>query len=203
MIKINLLPFRAAKKRENIRRQVSVYFLTLIFALAVMGYLFLHLNSKVAALESERVRLKSELTKYEKTNKKIKEIKQKIKEAREKLAVIKELEKNKQGPVRLLDEISSAVPEDKLWLDSLSEKKGILTLEGSAMDNKTVALFMTNLEKSGHIKSVDLKSTKSKNFPEFKIDLTEFVISCKTYLHKEPEPETKGKKGKKKAKGKK
>ena len=35
MIRINLLPFRAARRKENIRRQVSVFLLMIIFALTV------------------------------------------------------------------------------------------------------------------------------------------------------------------------
>ena len=40
MIKINLLPFRAAKKLENIRMQISVYMLTVVLVLLVHGFLF-------------------------------------------------------------------------------------------------------------------------------------------------------------------
>jgi type IV pilus assembly protein PilN len=36
MIRINLLPFRAARKRENIRRQISVYIGIVILTLAVI-----------------------------------------------------------------------------------------------------------------------------------------------------------------------
>ena len=201
MIKINLLPFRAAKKRENIRRQASIFLLSLIFFIALIGYAYLNLNNKISALQAEQSRLNSELIRYAKTTERIKEIQQKIKEAQEKLKVIKDLEKNKIGPVRLLDEISSAVPKDKLWLESIDEKQGILTIEGSAIDNKTVALFMTKLEKAETITSVDLKSTKLKNLNQFEMNVTDFVLSCKTYSHKEPE-EKAVKDKKKKQKGK-
>jgi type IV pilus assembly protein PilN len=201
MIKINLLPFRAAKKRENIRRQVSIFLLSLIFFIALIGYAFFNLNNKISALKAEQTQLKGELAKYSKTTKRIKEIQKRIKEANEKLKVIKGLEKKKTGPVRLLGEISSAVPKDKLWLVSIDEKKGILIIEGSAIDNKTVALFMTKLEKAQTIKSVDLKSTKLKNLKQFEMDVTDFVLSCKTYSYEEPE-EKAAKDSKKKKKGK-
>jgi Tfp pilus assembly protein PilN len=85
-----------------------------------------------------------------------------------------------------------AVPKDKLWLRSLDEKSGVLTLEGSAMDNDTVALFMTNLGKAAPIISVDLESTRLKNLKKYKLDITDFVLKCKTYSYKkeEPEPQT-------------
>jgi type IV pilus assembly protein PilN len=99
--------------------------------------------------------------------------------------VIKELERNKTGPVRLLDEIATAVPKDKLWLTSLKESGGMLTLTGTAMDNETVALFMTNLEQSEHVSTVDLQSSRLRNLPEHRLNVSDFVLECRTYSFKE------------------
>jgi type IV pilus assembly protein PilN len=181
MIKINLLPFRAARKKENIRRQISVYVLSVIFLLVVTGYFYLNFNKKLGALVADRAEKKKELSSYTETNKKIGLLKEKIKQVRAKLGVIQGLERGKSGPVHLLDEISTAVPKEKLWLKALEDKKGVLTLTGTAMDNDTVALFMTNLEKQEHILSVDLKSTKLQNLAQYKLDVTNFVLTCKTY----------------------
>ena len=38
MIRINLLPFRAARKKENVRRQVSVFLLS--FVLIIIGVFY-------------------------------------------------------------------------------------------------------------------------------------------------------------------
>ena len=195
MIKINLLPFRVARTKENIRRQISIYVLSVICLGLLMGFFFLNLNRRVAALEADKTQKKKELATYAETTKKITLLKKKIAQIQAKLDVIKDLERKKQGPVHLLDELAMAVPKDKLWLTSLDEKKGILTLGGTAMDNDTVALFMTNLEKTKHILSVDLKSTQLKNLPKFKLSVINFVLSCKTYSFKQkPKPKTKTKK---------
>ena len=190
MIKINLLPFRAARRQENIRRQISVYALSVLFCLVVTGYFFLKLNGDIKNLEAEKTAKKKELITYAETTKKIKVLKNKIKEIRAKLEVIRGLEKNKTGPVRLLDEIATAVPKDKLWLSSLSEKQGILTLKGTAKDNDTVALFMTTLEKAEQLSSVSLGSTKLRRLQEHKMNVTDFELSCKTYAYKEKDKPT-------------
>jgi len=195
MIRINLLPFREVRKKENIRRQISIFALSVVLLISVMVYAFIMLNNKVKALETQKQGIKKELTKYKDTTKKIKDIKKKISEMQTKLDVIRTLERNKQGPVRLLDEIAMAVPKDKLWLNSLKETKGVLLLEGTAMDNETVAFFMTALEDQPHIKTVDLKMAKLRRLKEYKLDLTDFKLECKSYLYKEKKP--------KKAKGKK
>jgi type IV pilus assembly protein PilN len=185
MIRINLLPFRAAKKRENIKRQITVYALTVVLLLAGVAYTFLNLNSQLSQLQNEQQKLQQELATHEKTLQRIAALEKKIKEVKTKLAVIKDLEKRKTGPVRLLDEIATAVPKDKLWLTSLSETGGILKLTGRAMDNETVALFMTNLEKSEHITSVELLNTRLQNLAQYRLNVSDFVLECKTYAYQE------------------
>ena len=188
MIRINLLPFRAARRKENIRRQVSIFFLSVICLFALMGYFYLSLNNKVDALKVEKAGKTRELATYAKTTKMIKEIKRKIRETQNQLDVIKGLEKNKTGPVRMLDEIAMAVPRGKLYLKSLRETGGTLRLSGTAMDNDTVALFMTNLEKKKSITSVDLNTTRLTTLAKQKIDVSDFALTCKTYAYQEKKP---------------
>jgi len=189
MIRINLLPFRDERRKENIRKHISIYFLSVTLLVAVMVYFFLHFNNKLKILEADKAEKTKEMISYTETNKKIRELDNKIKDIRIKVAVIEELERNKVGPVRLLDEISRAVPKNKLWLRSLEEKGGILALTGAALDNDTVALFMTNLKNSQYIISVDLQSTKLRNVPEYKVDVTDFALTCKSYYYKKPPKE--------------
>ena len=185
MIRINLLPFRAARKKENIRRQLMIYGLSVIFLFCIMGWGFIHLTTTLSDLKTDEETKRKELKSYEATIKKIVELEKKIKEIRAKLAVIKELEKNKTGPVHLLDEIAMAVPKEKLWLSNMKESKGTLTLQGTAMDNETIALFMTNLENSEYISAVDLQSAKLRTIPEYKLNVSDFVLEAKTYAFKE------------------
>jgi len=185
MIRINLLPFRAARKKENIRRQLMVYGLSVVLLFLVMGWTFIHLTSTLSDLKKEKDDIEVKLKGYEQTIKKIAELEKKIKEIRAKLEVIRELERNKTGPVHLLDEIAMAIPREKLWLSSMKETRGALTLTGTAMDNETIALFMTNLEKSEYISGVDLQSAKLRTIPEYKLNVADFVLEAKTYAFKE------------------
>ena len=195
MIKINLLPFRAARKRENIKRQITIYALAVALSLLIMGYYFIQLSSEVRSKKKEESRITAELASYQKELNEIKQLDKKIKEIKTKLNVIADLEKGKTGPVLLLSDIASAVPKDKLWLTSFKESGGSLTLTGTAMDNETVALFMNNLEKTEQITSVDLQGATLRDIPEYNLKVSDFVLQCTTYAHKEkPKPSNKKKK---------
>ncbi len=187
MIRINLLPFRKARRRENVRRQVNIFFLCLVFLLFVMLYLHFDLNSKVENLKAREVSLQSELNSYNRITKEIAQLKRDTALLKKKLGIIRKLEKQRVGPVRLLSEVARAAPLDRLWLEGLSESQGIMKLQGTAMDNDTVALFMTELEKAPQIRSVDLEKTTLRFFPEHKLRAAGFVLTCKI-LYGEPEP---------------
>jgi type IV pilus assembly protein PilN len=196
MIKINLLPFRAARKRENVRRQVSIYLLCMLFLFCLMGYLHVSSNWELDRLKAKQDSLQKELKSYAAITREIAKIKKDTQTLNTKLGVIEGLEKQRVGPVLLLAEIARAVPLDRLWLNSVLETSGRLTLQGTAMDNHTVALFMTKLEDAPHITAVDLDRTTLKFFPEYKRRASNFVLTCKTAYAEAEKPAAASKKGK-------
>jgi len=205
MIKINLFPFRAARIKENIRRQVTVYSLSVIFLILLLGvfpynpYSYLSLNKKLKSLREEKDDKEKKLDSFKDITVKIKKLDKTKAEIEVKLKTIEDLEKGKTGPVKLLDDIAISVPREKLWLTTFKEDKGTLILEGTAMDNETVADFMDRLEGTESIKSVELVRTRQKNIKELGLNLKDFALNCKTYAFKEkPPPEVKKKRRRRK-----
>jgi type IV pilus assembly protein PilN len=58
-----------------------------------------------------------------------------------------------------MDALTSLVVAQKMWLTSLSETGGIMTLNGVAVDNKTIADFMRRLEGSPYFDRINLVSS--------------------------------------------
>ena len=78
MIRINLIPFRAARKKENVRRQVTIASLTILFIILVMVYSQLKLNSMINNLNTEIQNTKTELAKVEKQAREVDRIKNEL-----------------------------------------------------------------------------------------------------------------------------
>lgn len=195
MIRINLFPFRAARIKENIRRQITYYFGSVIIILLAITYFYMNFSKQINSLRHKIDEQQKELATYKDTNAKIKDLKNTIADIETKLKTITELEKVKTGPVKLLDDIAMSVPKDKLWLASLRENKGTLMLEGTAMDNETVADFMDRLQSTQSIQSVELVRTRQRKITGLHLSLKDFAFKCKTYAFKEKlAPTTKGKK---------
>ena len=160
MIRINLLPFRAARKKENIRRQVSIFILSFAFIIIALVWYNIYLNGKVKELNGRVAEMKIDLKRYEDINAKIKKIKSQLAMLEKKTNVIRQLDKNRFEPVQLLDTMSAKVIAKRMWLTSLSEKGNRVSMSGIALDNQTIADFMTRLESSDFFKSVTLKTIK-------------------------------------------
>lgn len=177
MIKVNLLPFRAARKKENIRRQVSIFFLSIIFVSLFMYYYNISLNNKIDACSVKIETIKNEVAKYNKITKEVTDIKNRLDVLNKKTGVIKNLELNRKEPVLLLDTMTSMVIPKQMWFTNLEAKEEVVTIKGFALDNKTVADFMTRIEDSKLFDSVNLMTLKQEKYNE-QTNLKGFVISC-------------------------
>ncbi len=179
MIRINLLPFRAARKKENIRRQVSIFLLSLAFMLIILFYFNFSLSSEIGNLSTKIKDTQSDLDKYDKINKEIAEIKKKLDNLKKKMAVMDTLEANRFAPVRLMDTMTQVIVSKRMWFTNLKSKDKLVNITGVALDNTTVADFMVRLENSGLFKEVDLKTIKrAKSQKGATSRLINFSVTC-------------------------
>ncbi len=176
MIRINLLPYREAEAKADITRQIVIIAGSFALFLTVLISLQVYLTARTMILEKRLKDGEARLVVLQKKIGDIEVFKQDKKDVEKKLSVIKNLERNRLYPVRLLDEMSRVVPTEDVWLQKLSETGTELKIEGMARNNIAVALFMKNLEKSGFIKSVDLNSTKQAEVSGVKVQ--QFILLC-------------------------
>ena len=177
MIRINLLPFRKARKKENVRQQVSIFILVLIFLTLGMSYFTLFLNRKIQTLDERIKTSKQHVSELTVLTKEIDDIKKKLDTIKKKTAVIKNLEQNRKASVVLLDTMTNMVIPGRMWFTSLSTISDSVEISGLALDNKTVADFMIRLEGSKLFSSVSLKTLKQQTIKD--VGLKNFEISCR------------------------
>ena len=71
MIRINLLPFRAARKKENVRRQISVFLLSFALIIIAVVYWNIWLGNRITKLKARNQDTIVQIAKYEKINKRL------------------------------------------------------------------------------------------------------------------------------------
>ncbi len=108
--------------------------------------------------------------------KEVEDYKAKKSELERKIGVINDLKANQQGPVRVMDYISRALPE-LLWLDRLKMTADAIEIEGRAFNTNAVANFIENLDKVPEFDEPILKSTEQQGGGPQGVGIYKFVIN--------------------------
>jgi len=158
MMEINLLPHREARRAADLRESIALLVLGLIVVVAGMFFTHKSVNSDLAMAEAMIAQLEADIERFEPQQKLVKKFKKQKKKLQDKLDVIDSLEAARNGPVRVLDELSLKVPE-RLWLTGIVTKGRKITLEGESLDTGVVADFLRGLNGSPFFNNVDLDKT--------------------------------------------
>ncbi|MCD6292198.1 MAG: PilN domain-containing protein [Deltaproteobacteria bacterium] len=184
MIQINLLPVRAERRKEFIRKQLTIAVLTLLLTAAAIGFMYYQMQTKYNTTNSALQRTNKKIKQLEPVIKKIDQYKKQKQEISKKIAVIIDLDRLRLAPVIVLSDLNRLRPE-KLWFTSLKESGHRLTISGVAVDNETIVMFLNNLKQSAPLKQSDLTVLRTKRID--KLELKEFTITCPLDLTSIPE----------------
>jgi type IV pilus assembly protein PilN len=170
MIKINLLPTKRKPPRKvtELQKQLIIAVVVLSGVSASMVFYFISLNSKLEARTQEKAAAMAEVARQENMLKEVKNVEEERKKVTDKIGVIEQLKKNQQGPVRLLDEISRAIPVS-VDLLTMSEISGSINLAGEAFTNDDVVKFVDNLKASEYFTDIYLIETSQRNKEGYEI----------------------------------
>lgn len=170
MIKINLLPTKRKPPRKvtELQKQLIVAVMVLGGVAAAMVFYYVALNARIAAREREKAAANAEVARQDSLLKEVKNVEEERKKVTEKIGVIEQLKKNQQGPVRLLDEVSKAIP-NTVDITSFTESGGNINLAGEAFSNEDVVKFVDRLKASPHIADVYLLETSQKTKESYEI----------------------------------
>lgn len=179
MIKINLLLARKEKKKVGLKKEYIVLILSVVLLLIVLVLVQWRLGNEKEDTLTQISNTKNEIARYKSLTTEVNKAKEAQKTLQDKLNIINSLRKEKASAAKVLDELSIDKPE-KMHLESLRKDGSKLGIEGIALDDETIANFMTNLRKSNLFKNVDL--IVSEQVEQSKIKLKKFILSCDIIL---------------------
>jgi type IV pilus assembly protein PilN len=158
-----------------VRKEIIV----LIFSLGplLLGLILAQwwINHSKEKLLAEISKAEGEITRYKSLTVQLNKAKEEKKILDERVKIIADLRKQKAVPAKVLDELCINKPE-KVYFELVKKDGSRLAIDGIAMDDETIANFMTNLRKSKMFKNVDL--IVSERTEVSKIKLKKFSLSC-------------------------
>lgn len=155
MIRINLIAEKKAKAEGGggapgaPSATLPVIIVGLFAGLGALGCgaAYFYMSSQISAAEKDIVAKKDQLKKLEELKVKRDKLEQESKLLERKTTTIADLQGKQKISMRMLDQISSTLP-DGLWLTDLSQTANTIALTGESVTETAVANFMQNLQKA-------------------------------------------------------
>jgi type IV pilus assembly protein PilN len=176
MIKINLLPVRAAKKKETAIQQIVMAGVVVVLIALIVTSLYVIKRVQIAATKDDIVTANNKIIEIKKKIGKLEELKALKEQVKKKLDVLSQLRKNKTGPAHRLASLTELTPE-QLWLTNYSESGQDVKISGIAFTEELIAQFMKALEASNDFMAVELVVSEQSVVAETK--LKKFDITMK------------------------
>lgn len=161
MARINLLPWRAERRKQ---REREFYMMLLATAVAAV-FLFLcaswWMGQRIDNQGERNTYLEKEIKKLDEQIETIKNLERVRSQLLARKEIIEDLQSNRSQMVHLFDQMSKTVP-DGLRLTSLTQAGDKLTFEGVAESSTRVATYMRALEASPQLGRADLAKIESR-----------------------------------------
>ena len=182
MIRINLAPPEARRRRPSMSLSVPSFNLGILFAIVYVvaiggiGFYWYGLAAEETRLAADVDRLNRELASLKTTLGQGAGVRNQLTEVKRRVSILEDLTKGQGKSIALLDVFIDTVPRD-LWITSLEQKESLLKLSGTAFSTTAVSDFMSNLKSSGKFKEVDI--VISRQAIDKTPSLVTFEVTCK------------------------
>jgi type IV pilus assembly protein PilN len=165
MIKINLLTeAKPARKKRGVsalggagRLNLLLILGGLLIGILVVGVQWWVEASRLGEQREKNRIAQQEVTRLEAILKVVQDFENKKAQLQKKVDLINARKANQRGPVRLMDEVSNALP-DLLWIERMELVGNQITLDGKALNPPAVANFFENLKRVQAFQEPKLKA---------------------------------------------
>lgn len=156
MAKINLLPWRAERRKQREREFQTMLGGALIMGLLAVGVAIFHWDSLKEDQNTRNQLLEREIAALDAKIKDVEALQATREQLLQRKQIIEQLQSSRTQMVHMFDELVRTLP-DGVRLTSLKQSAETLEIEGMAQSNARVSAYMRNIEKGGWIRKPDLK----------------------------------------------
>jgi type IV pilus assembly protein PilN len=162
MARINLLPWRA--ERRELRKREFFMQLGVAAAVAIVLVILwgLFMDARISNQNDRNDYLSGEIKQLDAQIAEIKDLQKTKSQLLARKQIIEQLQENRAQMVHLFDELVKTIPAGAR-LTSFKQNGDVLTLDGVAQSNATVAEYMRKIEASPWLGKADLVRTENKH----------------------------------------
>ena len=160
MAKINLLPWREARREELKKAFLTVLGLVAAFGVVLILAADRVVNSQIDGQKARNDYLSKNIRDLDRQVEEIKDLQRKRNQLIDRMRVIQELQGNRPIIVRVLDQLVRTVP-DGVFYTSVSAVGDVLSIDGVAESNNRVSSLMRRLDASDWLKDPNLDAVRA------------------------------------------
>jgi len=161
MARINLLPWRAERRKQREREFYAMLGATAAGAFVVLFAAIFWMNHLIDDQNGRNAYLQGEIKALDKQIAEIQELDKTRAQLLTRKEIIEQLQSNRSQMVHLFDELVKTIP-DGVRLGAMKQSGDTLVLEGIAESNSRVASYMRNIEGSPWMGRTDLRKIENK-----------------------------------------
>jgi type IV pilus assembly protein PilN len=161
MARINLLPWRAERRKLRQKEFVGMLGFAALTALLISLLIVMYYSGQIEGQQARNEYLREQIVLVDQQIKEIEELDKKKANLLARKQVIEQLQASRSQMVHLFDQLVRTIPEG-VRLTSIKQNGQTLTLEGLAQSNARVSSYMRNLEASGWMANPDLSIIETK-----------------------------------------
>lgn len=161
MARINLLPWRAERRKLRLQEFYSMLGLAAIAAALISLSIVLYYNAMIDTQNDRNAYLQNEITKLDEDIKAIAELDKKKERLLRRKQVIEELQASRSQMVHLFDELARTIT-DGSQITTVQQNGSELSIQARAQSNARVSTYMRNLEASGWMTNPDLSIIEAR-----------------------------------------
>ena len=147
MIRINLIPYREARRQRQILQHVGNFVAVLLLAVALIMGVHTVSSMQLTELQEETAQLTAQNKVLKEKIGKIEHLDALRADVERKLEIVDKLQEGRFRSLVTLHEIAQLIPRN-VWLKSITDTTTDISLVGLAESNKAVANFMRQLDQS-------------------------------------------------------
>jgi type IV pilus assembly protein PilN len=161
MAKVNLLPWRAERRKARQREFYSLLGFAAVGALVLGVFVSFYYSEQIDGQNRRNAYLTDQITQLDAKIKEIHDLDVKKDKLLRRKEVIEQLQANRSQMVHLFDELVHTIPEG-VRLTAIKQDGDKLTLDGQSQSNARVSAYMRNIEASGWMTNPDLSVIEAK-----------------------------------------
>ncbi len=178
MTRINLLPWREARRTQRQRELIAMLAVVALLAVGLVAMVYSDVGQRIEFQQERNNYLRGEIARLKKAAEELQALQQTRNRLVERLNVIQKLQTSRPGMVRMLDELVRLIPQD-IYLTTFKTAENQITLIGVARSDVIISSLMRSIRDAKMFGEPVLQVVQTQTINNVQVRTFELLVPLK------------------------